>query len=169
MAGSTLMRYQLRQEFPFSIQTVIAARELRYDDIDNQPGLKSQKLISVERQGSLIITKRLFRFGSAIPDIVKKMVPAKLLEMVDTNYFDTETFVSRFTMQSEYAPDKVKITATCPYIALSANSTVREYDVQVEVNIPVVGKSVAKAIADSHREALVKDHLILLKACEKKI
>jgi Protein of unknown function (DUF2505) len=161
------MRYQLRQEFPYPIKTVIAARELRYDDIDNQPGLKSQELISAEQQGTVTVTRRLFRFGNAIPDIVKKMVPAKLLEMVDTNYFDTETYLSRFTMQSEYAPDKVKITATCPYIRLSENMTVREYDVLVEVNIPVVGNSVAKAIADSHREALVKDHQIILNACKR--
>lgn len=161
------MRFQLRQEFPYPIDTVIAARELRYNDIESQPGLKSQELISVEREGSVVITKRLFRFGAAIPDIVKKMVPAKMLEMVDTNYFDTTTYLSRFTMQSEYAPDKVKITATCPYIKTGENLTVREYDVQVEVNIPVVGKSVAKAIADSHRDALIKDHQIMLNACKR--
>jgi hypothetical protein len=161
------MRYQLRQEFPYALRTVIAARELRYDDIDSQPGLKSQELLSVERQGSITVTKRLFRFGSAIPEIVKKMVPAKLLEMVDTNYFDSATHLSRFMMQSEYAPDKVKITAACPYTAVSENLTVREYDVSVEVNIPVIGNTVAKAIADSHRQALVKDFEIILKACEK--
>lgn len=161
------MRYQLRQEFPFPIKTVIAARELRYDDIDNQPGLKSQELLGIERQGSVLITRRLFRFGSAIPDVVKKMVPAKLLEMVDTNYFDTETYLSKFVMQSEYAPEKVKITASCPYTSISEHLTVREYDVHVEVNIPLVGGSVAKAIAESHREALIKDHQIILKACEK--
>ncbi len=161
------MRYQLRQEFPYPIKTVIAARELRYDDIDNQPGLKSQELMGTERQGAVIITKRLFRFGTAIPEIVKKMVPAKLLEMVDTNYFDTETYLSRFVMQSEYAPEKIKITATCPYLEISENLTAREYDVLVEVNIPIVGKSVANAVADSHREALIKDHQIILNACAR--
>lgn len=161
------MRYQLRQEFPYNIETVIAARELRYDDIENQPGLRSQELISTEKQGNIIVTKRLFRFGSAIPDVVKKMVPAKLLEMVDTNYFDTATYLSRFTMQSEFSPEKVKISATCPYIRISERLTVREYDVTVEVNIPIVGKSVAKAIGDSHREALLKDHQIILAACAR--
>lgn len=161
------MRYRLRQEFPYPIETVIAARELRYEDLDSQPGLKSQELISVEQQGTVKITKRLFRFGSAIPDIVKKLVPAKLLEMVDTNYFDSATNLSRFTMQSEYAPEKVKITATCPYTAISENLTSREYDVEVAVNIPLVGATVAKAVADSHREALVKDFEIILKACAK--
>lgn len=161
------MRYQLRQEFPYPIKTVIAARELRYDDIDNQPGLKSQELLGVENDGPVVITKRLFRFGSAIPEIVKKMVPAGLLEMVDTNYFHTETYLSKFTMHSEYSPDKVKITATCPYTALNDNLTVREYDVHVHVNIPLVGTTVAKAIAESHREALVKDHAIILRACAK--
>lgn len=161
------MRYQLRQEFPYNIETVIAARELRYDDIENQPGLKSQELISAEKQGSIIVTKRLFRFGTAIPDVVKSMVPAKLLEMVDTNYFDTSSYLSRFVMQSEFSPEKVKISATCPYIRVSENLTIREYDVTVEVNIPIVGKSVAKAIADSHREALIKDHRIILAACAR--
>lgn len=161
------MRYQLLQEFPHNIQTVVAARELRYEDIDSQPGLKSQQLLGTETQGSLIITRRLFRFGSAIPEIIKKMVPDKLLEMVDTNYFDTETYMSRFVMQSEYAPEKIKITATCPYRSISQSITTREYDVLVEVNVPVVGKTVAKAIADSHREALVKDHEIMLRACQR--
>jgi len=161
------MHFKLRQEFPFPLKTVIAAREMRYDDIDNQPGLKSQTLISVEREGAIIITKRLFRFGSAIPEIVKKMVPEKLLEMVDTNYFNTETSESRFVMQSEYSPHMLKITATCPYIKVNEVLTVREYDVLVTVNIPMIGKTVGKAIADSHREALIKDHAIILKACEK--
>jgi hypothetical protein len=161
------MRFQLRQEFPFSIKTVIAARERRYDDIDNQPGLKSQTLISVEQQGSVIVTKRLFRFGTAIPEIVKKMVPEKLLEMVDTNYFNTETCESRFVMQSEYSPDKVKVSATCPYVQVNEALTVRTYDVLVEADIPLIGNTVAKAIADSHREALIKDHAIILRACKK--
>ena len=161
------MRYTLRQEFPYAIATVIAARELRYDDIDNQPGLKSQELLGTEMQGNILITRRLFRFGSAIPDIVKKMVPEKMLEMVDTNYFDTVTYLSRFTMQSEYAPEKVKISATCPYTQITDEMTVREYDVHVHVDIPFIGKTVAKAVADSHREALVKDHEIILRACER--
>ena len=117
--------------------------------------------------GNVLVTRRLFRFGSAIPDIIKKMVPEKMLEMVDTNYFDTVTYLSRFTMHSEYSPDKVKITATCPYTELSPNLTVREYDVHVHVDIPMIGRTVAKAIADSHREALIKDHEIILKACER--
>lgn len=161
------MRFALRQEFPYNIKTVIAARELRYDAIDEQPGLKSQELLGVEKDGPLVITRRLFKFGNAIPDIVKKMVPAGMLEMVDVNTFNTETYLSKFTMHSEYAPDKVKIVATCPYIAINDNLTVREYEVHVHVNIPLVGRTVAKAIADSHREALIKDHQIILKACEK--
>ncbi len=161
------MRYTLRQEFPYPIKTVIAARELRYDDIDNQPGLKSQQLLGTEVLGSVIVTRRLFRFGSAIPDIVKKMVPEKMLEMVDTNYFDTVTYLSRFTMHSEYAPEKIKISASCPYTETEKNMTVREYEVHVHVDIPLIGKTVAKAVADSHREALIKDHEIMLKACER--
>lgn len=165
--AGAIMRYTLRQEFPYTIKTVIAARELRYDDIDNQPGLKSQQLLGTEMLGNVLVTRRLFRFGSAIPDIVKKMVPEKMLEMVDTNYFDTVTYLSRFTMHSEYSPDKVKISATCPYTELSPNLTVREYDVHVHVDIPLIGRTVAKAVADSHREALIKDHEIILKACER--
>ncbi len=161
------MRYTLRQEFPFAIKTVIAARELRYDDIDNQPGLKSQQLLGTEILGSVIVTRRLFRFGSAIPDIVKKMVPEKMLEMIDTNYFDTATNLSRFTMHSEYSPEKIRISATCPYIEIQENLTVREYEVHVHVDIPIIGRTVAKAVAESHREALVKDHVIMLNACER--
>lgn len=93
------------------------------------------------------------------------MVPAKMLEMIDTNYFNTETYLSEFTMHSEYSPDKVQIKATCPYLALNDSLTVREYEVHVHVNIPIVGAAVAKAIAESHREALEKDHQIILKAC----
>ncbi len=161
------MRFVLRQEFPYAIKTVIAARELRYEDIDNQPGLKSQELLGIEHQGPVVVTRRLFRFGTAIPDIVKKMVPAKMLEMIDTNHFNTETYLSQFTMHSEFAPEKIKISATCPYIAVSDTLTVREYEVHVHVNIPIVGSTVAKAIADSHRDALIKDHEIILKACAR--
>lgn len=159
------MRYELRQEFPYPIKTVIAAREMRYNDIESQPGLKAQELLSAARDGAIVITKRRFRLGAAIPEIVKKMVPEKMLEMVDTNYFNTETNMSEFSMQSEYAPEKVKISARCPYIALADNLTVRNYEVHVHVDIPIVGRTMAKAIADSHRNALVKDHEILLKAC----
>lgn len=162
-----MVKYKLRQEFPYPLKVVLAARELRYEDIDNQPGLKSQELLSTERDGTVIITKRLFRFGTAIPDMIKQMVPTKLLEMVDTNYFDTATSKSRFVMQSEYSPEKMKLSATCPYVAVSENLTTREYDVTVEVNLPLVGKTVAQAIADSHREALVKDHAIILRACQR--
>lgn len=161
------MRFTMRQEFPYPIKTVIAAREHRYDDIENQPGLKSQQLMGIEHDGPVVITRRLFKFGSAVPEIIKKMVPTGMLEMVDTNYFNTETYVSRFTMHSEYAPDKVKISATCPYTAVTEQLTVREYEIHVHVNVPVVGSTVAKAIAQSYKEGLIKDHEIILKACEK--
>jgi len=159
------MRYELRQEFPYPLKTVLAAREMRYNDIDGQPGLKSQELLGVEHDGAIVITKRRFRLGAAIPEIVKKMVPDKMLEMIDTNYFNTETHLSEFSMQSEYAPEKVKISARCPYIAVADNLTVRNYEVHVHVDIPIIGRTMAKAIAESHRNALVKDHEIILSAC----
>jgi hypothetical protein len=56
--------------------------------------------MGIEHDGPVVITRRLFKFGSAVPEIIKKMVPAGMLEMVDTNYFNTETYVSRFTMHS---------------------------------------------------------------------
>jgi hypothetical protein len=161
------MRYTLRQEFPFPIKAVIEAREARYDALENQPGLKSQELLSQEIDGTVIITRRLFRFGEAIPEMVKKMVPAALLEMVDTNHFDVATNISRFTMQSEFSPDKIKIVATCPYLAIHEKLTAREYDVNVIVNIPLIGSAVGKAVAESHRQALIKDHEIMLQVCKR--
>jgi hypothetical protein len=161
------MRFQLRQEFHYPIRTVIAARELRFDDDANRPGLESHELLGVERDGPIIITRRLLKFGGGIPEIVRKLVPSDMLEMIDTNYFNTETYLSRFIMHSEHFPDKVKISATCPYIAISDITTVREYEVHVHVSVPLVGNTVAKAIAQSHREALIQDHQIMLRACER--
>jgi|GEM_PF-1494014 len=161
------MRFQLRQEFQYPIKTVVAARELRFENDENRPGLESHELLGVERDGPIVITRRLLKFGGGIPEIVRKLVPAEMLEMVDTNYFNTETYLSRFTMHSEHFPDKVKIHATCPYLAISENATVREYEVHVHISVPLVGNTVAKAIAGSHREALIKDHEIMLKACER--
>ncbi|MBV6492145.1 MAG: hypothetical protein LDLANPLL_00136 [Turneriella sp.] len=161
------MRYELRQEFPYPLDTVLQARNQRFEYIERQPGLNSQELLSIEEKGPLIITRRRLRFGSTIPDIVKKMVPEKMLEMVDTNVFNTETYLSKFTMESEYIPDKIKITAVCPYTVVTPVSSVREYTVMVDVKVPIVANSIAKAIASSHREALVKDHEILLEICAK--
>lgn len=161
------MQFTLRQEFPYPLETVITAREHRYDYIDNQPSLKSQELLGVERTGAIVTTRRRFKFGDGLPDIVKKMVPAGMLEMIDTNTFNTETFESAFTMRSEYMPDKVTIAATCPYTEINKNATAREYRVEVTVNVPLIGNTVAKAIAQSYKEGLIKDHEILLTACKK--
>ncbi|HRP68596.1 MAG TPA: DUF2505 domain-containing protein [Turneriella sp.] len=160
------MRYELKQEFPYSLATVLKARTLRYEKIQDQPGLNAQELLSVEHDGPVVITRRRFRLGQAIPDIVKKMVPEKMLEMIDTNYFNTESHLSKFTMHSEYAPEKVKITAVCPYLAVSPSLTKREYEVKVDVSVPLIASALAKAIAESHRNALIKDYEILLSICE---
>lgn len=162
-----MTKYTLRQEFPYPLKTVIRAREHRYDELHNQPGLKSQELLGTEHDGPVVITKRLMKFGETVPDIIKKMVPAALLQMTDTNYFNTETHESKFTMLSDYAPDKVKISGVCPYVQVNENLTYREYELTVEVNVPLVGKTIEKAIADSYRDGLEKDHQIMLRACAR--
>lgn len=162
-----MTRYTLRQEFPYPIKTVIQAREHRYDELEHQPGLKSQELLGQEHDGPVVITRRLMKFGETVPDLIKKMVPANLLQMTDTNYFNTETFESKFTMRSDYAPDKVKIDGHCPYVQVHQNLTYREYTLMVTVDVPLVGKSIEKAIAESYKEGLERDHQIMLRACAR--
>lgn len=162
-----MVKVTIRQEFPYPLETVVLSREHRFSEPENQPGLQSQELLEKTTQGPVIITRRLMKFGQSVPEIIRKMVPADMLHMTDTNHFNTITCESSFFMISDFAPNALRIEGSCPYVQVHEQLTFREYTLQVKASIPIIGNAVEKAIMQSYKDGLEKDHQIMLRACAR--
>jgi len=150
--------FRLLQPFPASVEKVLAARERRFEDLSKHDGLKNQALLDRRQEGKVVVTKRALSLADKIPDAIKPLVPAGLLNLVETAHFDTETNTNRFVVTYVDNPDRLKITGVTKYIGESESASRREYEITVAMNVAFVGGLLENQIASSFRKGIEKDY-----------
>ncbi|HRP70701.1 MAG TPA: DUF2505 domain-containing protein [Turneriella sp.] len=150
--------FTLTQKFAASREHVLAARERRFEDLSKHDGVKKQEILSETHEGAVKITKRAFSLADKVPDMVKSMMPAGFLNLTETARFDTETKTNRFDVTYEQNPDRMQIKGETKYIDEGENSSRREYNITVKVNIPLVGSLLEIQIASSFKKGIEKDY-----------
>lgn len=153
--------FKLTQSFSASVEAVLAARERRFDDVSKQDGLKKQEILERYHEGTLLVTRRAFSLADKIPDALKAMVPVGFLQLVETAKFDTVNNINRFEVVYEQNPERLKISGVTHYIHESDNSSRREYDITVKVNMALIGGLLEQQIAASFRKGIEKDYEII--------
>jgi len=159
--------FNLTQQFHASIESVLAAREKRYDDISKQDGLKGQELLDKKTEGGFIISRRALSLADRIPDAVKTMIPAGLLNVTEEARFEIATNTNRFEVTYDKNPDKLRISGITRYIRESENSCKREYNISVRVDIPLIGGMVETQIMNSFRKGIERDYEIISELLNK--
>lgn len=153
--------FQLVQSFPAHIDKVLAARERRFEDVSKQEGLKGQQILDRKVEGNIITTRRAFSLADKIPDAIKPMVPAGLLNLTEVAKFDTAEKINRFEVTYEQNPDRLRISGVTKYIHENDASSRREYSITVKVNIALIGGILESQIASSFRKGIEKDFEII--------
>ncbi|MBV6492943.1 MAG: hypothetical protein LDLANPLL_00949 [Turneriella sp.] len=154
---SMAQTFTLLQKFPYSRERVLAARERRFEDLSKHDSLKKQEILSETYEGPVKITKRVFSLADKIPDIAKSIIPQGYLDMVETARFDSETKINRFEVLNEQNPDRFQIKGETKYIEEGPDSSRREYNISVKVNITLLGSLVEMQIANSFKKGIEKD------------
>lgn len=149
--------FKLVQEFPGSVDKVLAAREKRFDDLSKVDSVKGQEILERKTEGNIITTVRAFSLADKIPDAIKPMVPAGFLNLVETAKFDTSTRINRFEVTYTQNPDRLKISGETHYIHVDDTSSRREYNITVKVNIALIGGVLESQIASSFKKGIEKD------------
>ncbi|MCX7633189.1 MAG: DUF2505 family protein [Turneriella sp.] len=161
-------RFTLVQHFAAPLADVLAARERRFEDPSRHEGLKKQEVLERRQEGSVIVTRRAFSLADKLPDPLRKWVPADFLQLTETARFDIATSTNQFEVIYDKNPDRLRINGTTHYIAEGPQSTRREYDIRVAVNMPIVGGIVENQIAGLFRKSIEKDHEILQEILARK-
>jgi hypothetical protein len=153
--------FKLVQEFPGSVEKVLAARERRFEDLSKLDSVKGQEILDRKQEGSVITTKRAFSLADKIPDAIKPMVPAGFLNLEETARFDTATKVNRFEVIYVQNPDRLKISGITHYIGIDESKSRREYEITVKVNIALIGGVLENQIASSFKKGIERDFEII--------
>lgn len=153
--------FKLTQSFSAHVDEVLAARERRFEDVSKQESLKKQELLDRKHEGNVIVSRRAFSLADKIPDALKAMIPAGFLNLVETARFDTESKVNRFEVVYEQNPERLRINGETHYIHEGENSSRREYNITVKVNMALVGGMLESQIASSFRKGIEKDYEVI--------
>ena len=159
--------FNLTQQFSAGLESVLAAREKRYDDISKQDGLKGHELLDKKNEGGFIISRRSLSLADRIPDVVKAMIPAGLLNVTEEARFELATNINRFEVTYDKNPDKLRISGVTRYIKESDKTCRREYNITVRVDIPLIGGMVETQIMNSFRKGIERDYEIISEILNK--
>lgn len=156
------MKFSLKQDFPYSLEKVLEARDKRWDNLDKFPELKNQQLLEEKTEDDILHQKRRLDFGTQVPSIVKTALPNGMLELIEDSQFNTQSKVHSFTVYPKGMEKKFMIKGKTNYVAVDDQSSRREYEIEIKVNVPVIGGTIESQVAKQYKNSIIKDHKKLM-------
>lgn len=152
------MKVQFSQEFPFTLEDVIRARNYRFNNIEKFSEMNSQKIIEHREEDGVRYLKRLLSSEEKIPPLLVSMIPENMLNLIQESWFDKKNLVSDFKIYSENTNDNsFLLTGSAIYEPINNESSRRRFTMNVDVKIPIVGKLISSFISDTFQKRLEKD------------
>jgi hypothetical protein len=162
-----MKKIQLEQTFPYSLQAVLEAREKRWDDSETFSEISDQKQLDKKQEGDILISRRKLGLSNYLPAIVRKVLPASIMELNDDSSYNIKTNVNTFEIYPEKHKDKFLISGKSNYIGIDETSCKREFEIQVNVNLLLVGGPMEIQVADLYKKNLEKDYKKIINYLEK--
>jgi len=156
------MKFTLKQEFPYSLEKVMKAREMRGKGSRKMDNLDKYEIILEEMRGDVRFRKRNMELGKSIPSIVQSVLPKNMLNLVEESSHNMKTQINDFEVFSEGNKDKFLLKGQTVYKEVSDNSCTREYTITVKVDVLFIGDMIAGQVANMYKSGLAKDREIII-------
>ena len=110
-----------------------------------------------EENGVIFVRKNL-SLNDKIPDIVKGLIPDTYLNLLEESHYDIAKKINDFQVFPEGNKDKFLIHGVSTYRETGENQCEREYEIKINVSVPLIGGLIASQVGNSFKKSLVSDH-----------
>ena len=159
------MHFVLEQSFSFSPETVIGAEVYRVSNFTRHPELGIKEITHSDVRPGQASFQSILEVDDSIPVVVQKVMPS-LSKLIYVNEYFTDDLFENFQMYLEGHKERFLIAGKTEYIPSGENNSIRKFSVDVNVDIPLIGKMIEGQSADEYRKTLEKDHEFLSKLLE---
>ena len=152
------MKYKVHHIIEAPIEDLIELTQDREDrDPKVYPNVTSTKLLSEERKGNVLRTKLETCANGDIPPKLRKLIKPKMLSWIEYGEFDFDKSEYRYNVKTFYFTNVFKMQGRVQWTKLEDNKTARDMEVEIKINIPVLGAMAEKKISQTQIENLDLD------------
>lgn len=153
-----MKKVQIRQDFDVPLETLLRARQERYNHLDKFPELKNVHIESESREGDILKQERHIAIGESMPSVVATLLPSGADTLVERSTFVESTHVHEFTVIPGGNLEHIfKIEGVSRYFETDEGRSARDYDINIKSGAFLVSGLVEAAIADIYSNNLEKD------------
>ncbi len=152
-----------------TIDMVWEAREKRFENPEKFPELQKHEEIERREEGKKIYSKRIVELSASIPKPLRRILKPDMMKTLDDSVYDMETNVHTWTIAPKTGSKLFKCKGYSKYTEFEENSetkTKRVIELDVKVDIPILGKMAEGVILDAYKKNLFKDNDTIAKMLE---
>ncbi|HOO56337.1 MAG TPA: DUF2505 family protein [bacterium] len=164
------MNFNMLDDFNWPIDEIaklLADEELvNFDDL---PNVTKRKQIERRWEGTRLYKKFEWNVHGQIPKIARKLIKPEMLSFIESSVWDNE----KYRFETKITPHYLKKLINCKTVSqwekTGENSARRKFFGNLDVNIPVIGPVVEKAMLDQMKKNTDKGTVELRRIFEERI
>ena len=142
------MRFQLQQRFRAPPERVLDAfaDPAFYPELARLPKLGEPEVLAREDDGDLVRMQVRYRFTGELSSAARRVIDPKRLTWVDHSTIDRRNLRVTFEMRADHYADRFRCFGSYQLEPLGGGGALRRVDGELTVRVPLVGRSVERAI-----------------------
>ena len=155
------MKFKANYVFNGPIDMIWEAREKRFENPKKFPEL--QKHVELERkvEGNKIFSKRQIELSASIPKALQRVLSPDMMKCTDSSEYDMDAGTHKWVITPNFKTKVFTCTGYSKYKEYEEGGekkTKREIELEVKVNIPVLGSMAEQVILEGYKKNLLKDN-----------
>lgn len=155
------MKYRKEIVLDGTFKQVWDAREKRFEHPEKFPEMKHQKVIEKREEGNKLFQKREIELSASIPKALQRVLSEEMMKCIDDSVYDLETGIHTWSVKSMTKNSIFKCTGYSKYTEFETGGetkTRRLLEIEVKVNLPVIGSLAEQVIMEAYKKSLMKDN-----------
>ncbi len=163
------MRFSLEQTLPGAVDEVLGALlDPRFvASLGELPTLHAPEMLSQERDGEIVVQRVRYRFAGALSPAVTRLIDPAKVTWVDETTYDLSTGRATFRVLPDHYASKLRCAGTYVFTGRD-RTTVRRSEGDLRVAVPILGRTVERAIVSGLQEHIEREADLLTSWLEVK-
>jgi len=163
------MKFKAKLTFDGTTDMVWEAREKRFENPEKFPELQKHEELERREEGSKIYSKRKIELAASIPKPLRRVLSPDMMKCIDESVYDLEAGTHKWDITPTFKTRAFKCTGFSKYTEFEEGGekkTLREIELEVKVNIPVLGAMAEQVILEGYKKNLDRDNESIAKMLE---
>ena len=155
------MKFRAKVFFDAPSDMIWEAREKRFENPDKFPELQKHEELERREEDGKIYSKRKIELSASIPKPLRRVLSEDMMKCIDDSVYDLEAGTHKWEITPTFKTKAFKCTGFSKYTDFEENGeakTKREIELEVKVNIPMLGTMAEQVILEAYKKNLDRDN-----------